>query len=74
MEIKILSPEKTLFEGRSESVTLPGENGQFQILKDHAAIFALLEEGKISLDKKEFPISRGILEALDNKVTILIKK
>ncbi len=74
MEIKILSPKKTLFKGRAESVTLPGKQGEFQILKDHATIFSLLGRGQISIDKnKKIPISQGILEARDNKITILIK-
>ena len=75
MEIKILSPKKRLFEGRADSITLPGENGQFQVLKDHATIFSLLKKGKITLDKdKEFSLSQGMAEVLNNKITVLIKK
>jgi len=62
MEIKILSPKKTLFKGRAESVTLPGKQGEFQILKDHATTppsFLCSEEDKSLLTKtKKFPSPR----------------
>jgi F-type H+-transporting ATPase subunit epsilon len=47
MNIKILTPEFVVFEGEVSSVLLPGKNGDFQIMKDHAAIVASLIGGKI---------------------------
>lgn len=49
MNIKILTPETVIFEGEVKSVLLPGKNGDFQIMKDHAAIVASLVGGKIKL-------------------------
>ena len=49
MNIKILTPEFVVFEGEVSSVLIPGKNGDFQIMKDHAAIVASLIEGKIRL-------------------------
>ena len=42
MNIKILTPEFVVFEGEVSSVLLPGKNGDFHIMKDHAAIVASL--------------------------------
>ncbi len=49
MNIKILTPEFVVFEGKVSSVLLPGKNGDFQIMKDHAAIVASLTGGKVRL-------------------------
>lgn len=47
MNIKILTPETVVFEGEVSSVLLPGKNGDFHIMKDHAAIVASLTGGKV---------------------------
>ena len=47
MNIKILTPEFVVFEGEVSSVLLPGKNGDFHIMKDHAAIVASLIGGKV---------------------------
>ena len=38
MYLEIVSPEATLFSGEVDSVTVPGVNGGFEMLKDHAPI------------------------------------
>ncbi len=49
MNIKILTPEFVVFDGEVKSVLLPGKNGDFHIMKDHAAIVASLINGKIKV-------------------------
>lgn len=49
MTIKILTPENVIFEGEVSSVLLPGKNGDFQIMKNHAAIVSSLVGGKLKL-------------------------
>lgn len=49
MNIKILTPEFVVFEGEVKSVLLPGKSGEFHIMKDHAAIVASLNAGKIKV-------------------------
>ena len=53
MNIKILTPEFVVFEGEVESVLLPGKNGDFHIMKNHAAIVSSLVDGKVRLFTKE---------------------
>ena len=50
MYLEIVSPEATLFAGEVNSVTVPGINGEFQMLKDHAPIVSLLQNGKVIVD------------------------
>ena len=49
MNIKILTPETVVFDGEVSSVLLPGKNGDFHIMKNHAAIVSALVNGKVRL-------------------------
>lgn len=49
MYLEIVSPEATLFSGEVSSVTVPGINGEFQMLQNHAPIVSLLQEGNVKV-------------------------
>lgn len=49
MYLEIVSPEATLFAGEVTSVTVPGINGEFQMLNNHAPIVSLLQKGKVMI-------------------------
>ena len=78
MQLKILSPEKTLFTGEVDSVIFPGSQGKFQILNNHAPIISSLSEGnidyKINSKNNQVEIKRGIVEVLKNKISALIEQ
>ena len=42
-------PEAVLFAGKVISVTVPGINGEFQMLTNHAPIVSLLQEGEVKI-------------------------
>ena len=74
--IEIVTPQKLYFSGEVVSVTAPGEDGQFQILKNHAPLLSSLKTGKVKLalaDRTEqsFSISDGFLEVSGNKAILL---
>jgi F-type H+-transporting ATPase subunit epsilon len=71
MKVEIITPDKQVFEGEADVVTLPGINGSFQILKDHAPIVSTLAKGKLWADKQSFVIEGGVVEVLKNKVLVL---
>ena len=76
MLLDILTPEKLLFEGEIKSVKLPGTNGEFEILNNHAPIISTLSKGKISVtnsknDKETFDINGGVIEMQNNKIIVL---
>ena len=54
MYLEIVTPEASLVSGEVESVTVPGVQGPFQMLNNHAPIVSLLDAGKVLLPK---PIS-----------------
>lgn len=49
MYLEIVSPEATLFSGDVDSVTVPGINGEFEMLKNHAPIVSILKEGNVKV-------------------------
>ncbi len=76
MQLEIISPEKTIYNGTVNLVQMPGVDGSFEILNNHAPIIAALKKGKIKVkdqnDKVEFiEIKGGVVEVLKNKIIIL---
>ncbi|WP_299884588.1 hypothetical protein [uncultured Lacinutrix sp.] len=49
MYLEIVSPEATLFSGEVTSIAVPGINGEFEMLKDHAPVVSLLKEGHVKI-------------------------
>ena len=78
MFLEILSAEEKIFSGEVDSVILPGTDGQFQILNNHAPIISSLTNGEKKYSDKSknetLEINGGIVEVLDNKVSALIEK
>ena len=49
MYLEIVTPEATLFSGEIESLAVPGINGEFEMLNDHAPIVSLLKSGHVKV-------------------------
>ena len=49
MYLEIVTPEATLFKGEVTSVAVPGVDGEFQMLNDHAPIVSILGPGKVKI-------------------------
>ncbi len=50
MKLEIISPEAVLLQAEVKSVAVPGVNGEFQILDNHAPIVSILQEGLVKID------------------------
>ncbi|WGH74448.1 F0F1 ATP synthase subunit epsilon [Tenacibaculum tangerinum] len=49
MYLEIVTPEAILFSSEVDSVVVPGINGEFQILNNHAPIVSVLNQGKVKV-------------------------
>ena len=49
MKLEIVTPESIIFKGDVVSVTLPGLNGQFQLLSNHTDIISALKSGEVRI-------------------------
>jgi F-type H+-transporting ATPase subunit epsilon len=61
MILEIVSPEATLFHGEITSITLPGVNGSFQILNNHAPIVSILKQGTVTITAPSFSINKEVI-------------
>jgi F-type H+-transporting ATPase subunit epsilon len=62
MILEIVSPEATLFKGEVTSVSLPGVNGSFQILNNHAPIVSILKQGTVKIAAPSFSFNKEVAE------------
>jgi len=49
MELEIITPDKSIFEGEATSVILPGGDGSLGILDNHAALITTLKSGELKV-------------------------
>ncbi|MDR0766782.1 MAG: F0F1 ATP synthase subunit epsilon [Odoribacteraceae bacterium] len=74
MVLKIISPERVLYQGEVESVTLPGALGLFMVLKDHAPLVSALAPGSVVYiaggTEHAQVVERGMVEVRDNEVVV----
>jgi F-type H+-transporting ATPase subunit epsilon len=76
---QLLTPDGSKYDGEVKSATLPGVNGSFQILFNHAPIVSALGIGRIELTDKEghqslYAVTGGFVEMSDNLLTILAER
>ncbi|HQY20251.1 MAG TPA: F0F1 ATP synthase subunit epsilon [Ignavibacteria bacterium] len=73
--LEIVSPVKMVYSEEVDSVTIPGTDGSFQVLKNHAALIATFSLGKIKIKKGQetiiYSTSGGIFEVKNNKAIVL---
>jgi F-type H+-transporting ATPase subunit epsilon len=77
-DLEIITPERIAFEGKVESVTVPGAYRPFQILYNHAPIIAELEVGQLRFNDSSDKLSvyatgGGFVQVLNNKVSIVVE-
>jgi len=75
MELEIVTPDKTIFKGETDLVQLPGIDGSFEILNQHAPLISVLKQGIIKIKKGKtedfFEVKGGVVEVLNNRVLVL---
>ena len=78
LHLTIVSPEKELFNGEVESVTLPGTMGSFSILPQHAPIVSSLGAGTLVYvtggEEHALDIQSGVVEMSNGKVAVCIEQ
>ena len=48
---ELVSPERLMFSGQVEAVIVPGTEGEFTVLKDHAPFMSTLKPGIVEIDE-----------------------
>jgi F-type H+-transporting ATPase subunit epsilon len=76
MKLELVTPRGVIFDGEVKSATLPGSEGEFGVLDEHAGTVTLLNTGVVELELKDgkkemIAINWGTAKVEEHKVTIL---
>lgn len=76
LTVRVISPDKTVWDSEAEEVILPSTTGQLGILSGHAPLLTALDTGvmRVRADKNWVPIALmgGFAEVEKDEVTILV--
>lgn len=76
-KLEVITPTGLIFDGDAIEVTLPGEEGEFGVLPQHASLTTLLKAGVIDIittEKKteSIVVNWGVVQVNETKVTVLV--
>ena len=66
MILEIVTPEATLLHTDVDLISVPGINGEFQMLNNHAPIVSLLVEGKVNFKGSDVKIEEEFEDKFTN--------
>lgn len=74
MHVTIITPERTILDAEVGVLSVPGVNGEFQMLENHASVISLLTQGKIKIKgfKTKKP-QESFFEEIDGGLAFSIK-
>jgi len=74
-KVTIINPRRTIYEGRANSVFLPGNEGEFEVLDFHRPIISLLRGGEIIIGwNKYVAITKGVVKMHRNELVALVEE
>ncbi len=82
LRVRLVTPERTLFDQRADAVELPSKSGYMEVLYGHAPLLAELGAGDVTIHSgggepgsaegaPRYNVSWGFVEVLPDRVTIL---
>jgi len=75
LQVSVISPEKTVYEGEADQVVAQAWDGQLGVLQGHAPMLVLLGEGELRITRggadQRFHVRGGFLQVADDVVTVL---
>ena len=78
LKTQIISPDSQVYDGNTEMVVLPGDEGDFAAMYEHAPVITFLRPGKVevfSVEEKEnisFFVSGGFVKIQNNSCLVMV--
>ena len=78
LKTQIISPDSEIYDGNTEMVVLPGEDGDFAAMYEHAPLITFLRPGKVEVFSKEekekinFFVSGGFVKIQNNSCIVMV--
>ena len=78
LAVRLVSPEKEVFQGEANSVVAPAWDGMLGILPGHAAFITLLGNGEMAIDlpgggHQKYFVAGGVLKVEGDELTALVE-
>lgn len=74
--LRVLTRRKTVLETRATSVFIPGSEGDFEVLRNHAPVVSALRPGRIVVTWKgkqeDIEVSGGFVVVTPDRVDVLV--
>jgi len=75
--LEVVTPEKIVYSGAVDEVTIPGTEGEFGVLRGHEPFLTSVDIGELYFllggKKTNYAINTGYAEVTGSKVTVLIE-
>jgi F-type H+-transporting ATPase subunit epsilon len=75
MQVTVISPEASVFQGEADAITAPAYDGQVGILENHAPFMTLLGTGLLTVkhqgSEQRFTVQGGFLQVVSNRVRVV---
>ncbi len=76
LQVRVVSPDRIVFEGEASAVSAPAWDGYVGILRGHAPMLTLIGSGEMKIDRAgggtdSFFVAAGVLKVESDKVTLL---
>ena len=78
LKTQIISPDNEIYDGDSDMVVLPGEDGDFAAMYEHAPIITFLRPGTVEVFLKEekekiaFFVAGGFVKIQNNNCLVMV--
>ena len=78
LHFSLVSPERELYSGEVDQVDIPGTEGNFGVLPDHAPLMAAIRTGAITVyengTEKQFFVQGGFADVTPAGLTVLAER
>lgn len=75
LNVRVVTPDRLVYEGEADSVVIPGYDGYFGVLPNHAPMLSMLDMGELKIrdgvQEQYYAIDGGFCEISKNKVIII---
>jgi F-type H+-transporting ATPase subunit epsilon len=75
IQLEVVTPERRVLSESVNAVTVPGRNGEMQILPGHAALISELQTGVLAYNEDgttfQLHVSGGFVEVSDDRVAVM---
>jgi len=75
MQVTVISPEQSVYQGEADSVVAPAYDGEVGILPHHAPFMTLLGDGRLTVTKGDtvhtFRVRGGFLQVSNDNVRVI---